>query len=68
MTFEMIKRNFDRGLWNKQMVGMAVKKGIISAAQYQEITGEVYSEEPTPEEQLAAVEAAMREGVNSTNE
>ena len=42
MTFEMIKRNFDRGLWNKQMVATAVQKGVISAEQYQEITGETY--------------------------
>lgn len=42
MTFEMIKRNYDRGLWNKQMVAVAVAKGVITAEQYQEITGEVY--------------------------
>ena len=42
MTFKMIKRNFDGGLWNKQMVATAVQKGVISAEQYQEITGEVY--------------------------
>ena len=42
MTFEMIKRNFDRGLWNKQMVANAVQKGVISVEQYQEITGETY--------------------------
>lgn len=42
MTFEMIKKNFDRGLWNKQMVATAVQKGVISGAQYQEITGETY--------------------------
>ena len=43
MNYEMIKRNYDRGLWNKQMVALAVKKGVISAAQYQEITGEAYA-------------------------
>lgn len=42
MTYEMIKRNYDRGLWNTQMVAMAVKKGIITAEQYQEITGVEY--------------------------
>ena len=40
MTFEQIKRNYDRKLWNKQMVVKAVEKGIITAAQYKEITGE----------------------------
>lgn len=42
MNFEMIKRNFDRGLWNAQMVAVAVTKGVITAAQYKEITGEAY--------------------------
>lgn len=42
MNFDTIKKNFDRGLWNKQMVKMAVKKGIITNEQYQEITGEIY--------------------------
>ncbi len=40
MTFEQIKRNYDRKLWNKQMVAKAVEKGVITAAQYKEITGE----------------------------
>ena len=43
MNFKTIKRNFDRGLWSKQMVKMAVKKGIITKEQYQEITNEVYA-------------------------
>lgn len=38
----MIKRNYDRGLWNKQMVKMAVLKGVITPEQYEEITGEAY--------------------------
>jgi len=42
MDFEMIKRNYDRKLWNKIMVGKAVEKGVITASQYQEITGEAY--------------------------
>lgn len=42
MTYEMIKRNYDRGLWNKQMVKVAVVKGIITTEQYEEITGEAY--------------------------
>ena len=42
MTFETIKKNFDRKLWNAQMVKVAVVKGIITSEQYQEITGEVY--------------------------
>lgn len=42
MTFETIKRNYDRKLWNKQMVAMAVIKNVITAEQYMEITGEEY--------------------------
>ena len=42
MSFEIIKRNFDRGLWTKQMVAVAVKKGVITPEQYREITGEDY--------------------------
>lgn len=42
MTFEQIKKNFDRKLWNKQMVKVAVKKGVITAEEYKKITGEGY--------------------------
>ena len=42
MNFEMIKRNYDKGLWSKSMVKVAVKKGIITQEQYAEITGENY--------------------------
>ena len=44
MTFETIKKNYDRKLWNKQMVKTAVVKGIITPEQYHEITGETYIE------------------------
>jgi len=39
----MIKKNYDRGLWTKQMVAICVIKGVITAEQYMEITGEVYA-------------------------
>lgn len=42
MTYEQIKRNYDRGLWNKQMVRVCVVKGVISKEQYREIVNEVY--------------------------
>lgn len=38
----MIKRNYDRGLWNEAMVRMAVRKGVITAEQFKEITGKDY--------------------------
>lgn len=43
MTYEIIKRNYERGLWSKQMVAVAVRKGVITPEQYQEITGEPYA-------------------------
>lgn len=42
MNFETIKRNYDRKLWSRAQVRVAVKKGVISAAEYEEITGEKY--------------------------
>jgi len=42
MNFESIKRNFERGLWSAAMVRLAVRKGIITAAQFREITGQEY--------------------------
>lgn len=42
MNYATIKKNYDRGLWTKAMVKMAVRKGIITADQYTEITGDIY--------------------------
>lgn len=42
MSYEIIKRNYKRGLWNLAMVKQAVRKGVITPAQFEEITGEVY--------------------------
>ncbi len=44
MTYEMVKRNFDRKLWNAAMVRKAVEKGVITPEQFQEITGESYQQ------------------------
>ena len=41
--FEIIKKNYEKGLWSKQMVAVAVKKGVITPDQYKEITGEDYT-------------------------
>ena len=40
--FNLVKRYYDNGLWNKVMVRNAVVKDWITAAEYEEITGEVY--------------------------
>lgn len=42
MSFERVKYYYNAGLWNKAMVKMAVKKGVITTEQYTEITGEKY--------------------------
>ena len=42
MTYEIVKRNHDRKLWNKAMVAIAVAKGVITDVQYKEITGDDY--------------------------
>lgn len=43
MNYETIKRNFDRRLWSAAMVKTAVRKGVITPAQYEEITGQIYN-------------------------
>lgn len=43
MSFEKVKYNYEAGLWSKQMVKMAVRKGIITKEQYKEITGETFA-------------------------
>lgn len=43
MNFESIKINYDKELWNKNMVKTAVRKGVISIAEYEQITGEFYT-------------------------
>lgn len=42
MNFDTIKKNYDRKLWSKAMVKMAVRKGIITKDEYTQITGEEY--------------------------
>lgn len=42
MTYDLVKRNFDRGLWTVNMVRLAVRKGVITKEQFKEITGQDY--------------------------
>lgn len=42
MNFEIVKKNYDKGLWTKQLVRMAVRKGVITKEQYTEIIGDNY--------------------------
>ncbi len=40
-----IEKWYKQGLWTNAMVANAVKKGILSAADYEDITGEAYTKE-----------------------
>ena len=42
--FEKVRGYYDDGLWSKVKVKNAVAKGWITAAEYEEITGEAYEE------------------------
>ena len=42
MNYEIIKKNFERNLWNIDMVETAVRKGVICKEQVKEITGKDY--------------------------
>lgn len=41
--FEEIRQYYETGMWKKKAVRNAVKKGWITAEEYEEITGEVYA-------------------------
>lgn len=40
MNYELIKKNYDRGLWNKRQVEIAKEKGVITEEQYKQIVGD----------------------------
>jgi len=40
--FELVKGYYDSGKWSKKAVKNAVVRGWITAAEYEEITGEAY--------------------------
>lgn len=42
MNYEMVKNNYEKGLWNIQLVKIAVAKGIITREDYKTITGIEY--------------------------
>lgn len=37
MNYEIIKRNFERGLWSARQVEIAKEKGLITEEQYKKI-------------------------------
>lgn len=49
MTYEIVKYNYQRGLWSEAVVKVALKKGIITKEQFEEITSKTtHKEEDTP--------------------
>lgn len=64
MTYEMVKRNYDRKLWNKEMVKIAVVKGVITSEQYKEITGDDYVAPTTIPKSLQQTVAQQDEELN----
>lgn len=64
MTYEIVKKNYDRKLWNKEMVKIAVVKGVITDAQYKEITGEDYVAPTTIPKSLQQTVAQQDEELN----
>lgn len=42
MNYDEVKSNYDKKLWTITLVKIAVKKGVITAEQYKEITGQKY--------------------------
>lgn len=49
MNFEIIKKNYAKKLWTKKMVGVALKKGIITEEEYELIVNEAYEPETLEE-------------------
>lgn len=42
MNFQIINKNYQKGLWSIQNVKTAVAKGVITKEQYNSITGCIY--------------------------
>ena len=40
--YEMVMKYYAAGIWDKEKVKGAVKRGLISAEEYKELTGEEY--------------------------
>lgn len=49
MNYELIKKNYAKKLWTKKMVGVALKKGIITEKEYESIVNEAYEPETLEE-------------------
>lgn len=61
-TKEMALRNYARGLWTDDMLAKLVAKGKITAAEYEEITGEGYTG-TSPETEVEAILTELEQEV-----
>lgn len=43
-NFDIAKKNYERGLWTKEMIANLTEKGKITETEYKEIVGEDYTE------------------------
>lgn len=63
---DLAQKNYARGLWTDDMVGNLVRKGKITAADYEEITGKKYTGDvPAGSITEEELNNAYVEGVNS---
>jgi len=44
MSVDIVKQNFERGLWSEAQVKLSVKAKIITKEEYKEITGKNYED------------------------
>lgn len=69
MTYEVIKRNYDRKLWNANMVAISVFKGFITPEDYKNLTGNDYVEPtnvPVSESEMAKDIKSLKEDITNT--
>lgn len=59
--YNLVRTYYKGGFWSKRQVENAVKKGWITASEYEEITGESY---PQPVEEEVAVQMPAAEDVS----
>ena len=53
-TKDIVKKNFERGLWSVEMLVKLVNKGKLTSSEYEEIVGSAYIEAHLTEEQIQA--------------
>lgn len=65
---EMVQKNFERGLWPKEMLVKLVNKGILAAVDYEEIVGDAISSNVCALEDLKNIKLAEVEDIIKNTE